>query len=444
MTKSKKTVLQKKHARIQSEQFEKSLNNPPRSIIFRRGLVGESVKKLIKDLRWVMSPFTAKRLRDSAKNTVKDFLRIAGPFQVTHFMVLLQTAAGLNLKVTRIPRGPSLYFRVLEYTTMESIRAKQKQVNAFGSEYKFAPLVVLNNFSGGEDHKRIMAAVFQNMFPAIDITTMRLANCRRVVLINYNTDSDTIDFRHYEISAVPVGLTKGIRKIIKGKLVDLHSRDDIADYVDNPNTMSDSEAELPEDARVTLSQSVHGRGNLKQQTSAIKLKELGPRMTLQLFKIEEGLFEGNVMYHKFVTKTEEEAMAIAQRREAKRAEKEGRKNEQEANVLRKQQEQEAREKLKNEKRAAREAARALIAKDEYDESDSDSDSEEEVEPDYKHTGPVDMDDEDDEEDGEMAFDDEDDDDNSEGKVIEFDDDEEEEESEESEPAPKKGRFNKRK
>jgi ribosome biogenesis protein SSF1/2 len=273
---------------------------------------------------------------------------------------------------------------------------------------------------------------------------MRLANCRRVVLINYNTDSDTIDFRHYEISAVPVGLTKGIRKIIKGKLVDLHSRDDIADYVDNPNTMSDSEAELPEDARVTLSQSVHGRGNLKQQTSAIKLKELGPRMTLQLFKIEEGLFEGNVMYHKFVTKTEEEAMAIAQRREAKRAEKEGRKNEQEANVLRKQQEQEAREKLKNEKRAAREAARALIAKDEYDESDSDSDSEEEVEPDYKHTGPVDMDDEDDEEDGEMAFDDEDDDDNSEGKVIEFDDDEEEEESEESEPAPKKGRFNKRK
>ena len=36
----------------------------------------------------------------------------------------------------------------------------------------------------------------------------RLADCRRVVLFNYNSDDQTIDFRHYVVGASPVGLTK--------------------------------------------------------------------------------------------------------------------------------------------------------------------------------------------------------------------------------------------
>jgi len=451
MTKSKKTTRQKKLSRAQAEQFEKSLNNPPRSMIFRRGIVAETVRKLIKDLRHVMSPFTATKLRESNDNSLKDFLRIAAPFHVTHFMIFNQTAAGLNLKITRIPRGPTLYFRVLQYTTMESLRSIQKVPAGFGAEYSHAPLVVLNNFSGQEDHKKIMAAVFQNMFPGLDITNMRLADCRRVVLINYNADSDTIDFRHYLISAVPVGLTKGIRKIIKGNLVDLHNREDIADYVDNPNTLSDSEAELPEDARVTLAQDVHGRGNIKSHTSAIKLKELGPRMTLQLFKIEEGLMDGQVMYHKFVTKSEAEAKALAEKKQKEREEKEARKAQQEVNVLKKQQMLEEKAKAKEERKAARDAARALIAKDKYDDSDDDSSSddeeekeeEEDVEPDYVDNGEGGEDEDEAEDEDGMVFDDDEDAEEGEQEqgVVDFDEDEESEKSEEEVPA-KKAKYSK--
>ena len=37
-----------------------------------------------------------------------------------------------------------------------------------------------------------------------------------------------------------------------------------------------------------------------------RLTELGPRLTLQLVKVEEGICEGEVMFHQFVQKTDEE------------------------------------------------------------------------------------------------------------------------------------------
>lgn len=40
--------------------------------------------------------------------------------------------------------------------------------------------------------------------------------------------------------------------------------------------------------------------------SSIRLQELGPRLTLELMKVERGLCEGEVLYHSYVTKTTEE------------------------------------------------------------------------------------------------------------------------------------------
>ena len=65
---------------------------------------------------------------------------------------------------------------------------------------------------------------------------------------------------------------------------------------------SDSEYE-DEDNQVVLPDRYGG--NIRNNQSAIKLAELGPRMTLQLVKVMQGLFKGEVMYHAFVSKTEE-------------------------------------------------------------------------------------------------------------------------------------------
>lgn len=72
---------------------------------------------------------------------------------------------------------------------------------------------------------------------------------------------------------------------------------------------SDSEAE-DEGSRVTLPDRFIGKGNAKSQQSAMKLTELGPRLTLEIFKVEQGVNEGDVLYHKFVHKTPAEAAKI--------------------------------------------------------------------------------------------------------------------------------------
>lgn len=87
---------------------------------------------------------------------------------------------------------------------------------------------------------------------------------------------------------------------------------------------------------VILSQQLRSRGNLKSNQSAIRLTEIGPRMTLELVKIEDGLCDGEVLYHTHVSKTPEEVAELRQRTMEKKRLKEQRKREQEENVKRKQ------------------------------------------------------------------------------------------------------------
>lgn len=42
-----------------------------------------------------------------------------------------------------------------------------------------------------------------------------------------------------------------------------------------------------------------GRANQASTKSAVKLQELGPRMTIQLVKIEEGLCSGEVIFNEY-------------------------------------------------------------------------------------------------------------------------------------------------
>lgn len=53
-----------------------------------------------------------------------------------------------------------------------------------------------------------------------------------------------------------------------------------------------------------------GKGNAKAQQSSMKLSEIGPRITMELYKVEKGLAEGDVLYHKFEQKTAAEASAL--------------------------------------------------------------------------------------------------------------------------------------
>lgn len=295
---------------------------------------------LTRDFRKIMEPYTASQLKERKKNTLKDFVSVSGYLHVSHIVMFTETEQGSYMRLSRLPRGPTLTFKLHNYSLSRDVISSLKKQYVMMKAFQNAPLIVLNSFSGEGMHMKLMATMFQNMFPTINITTVKLKHIRRCVLMNYNPSSKLIDLRHYVIRATPVGLNKGTKKVVQGKIPNLNRCKDISEFFDKAALLSESEFEDDANSQVVLPQSLSTRGAAAESKSAIRLFELGPRITFQLIKVEDGLMDGEVLYHELVEKSEEEKALIKKKREEKRRQKEKRKSQQEENIKRKQREKE--------------------------------------------------------------------------------------------------------
>ncbi|KAK4053283.1 rRNA-binding ribosome biosynthesis protein [Microbotryomycetes sp. JL221] len=434
----------KTRTHVKAADPSKDPNAPkvPKSFVVKSGTVGTTVSTLTRDLRKVLEPNTATRLRERKANKLRDYVSMSGPLGVTHLLVLSQPqvhdvealvdesattnkherpedradrsliegTTTLNLRLIRLPRGPTLSFKVLRYSLAADVLRMARRPRSIGREFAEGPLLILSGFGGEDKQLKLMTTVFQNLFPPIHVQTMPLSSARRVVLLSYNAQTKTVDFRHYLITVRPVGVSKPIRKIVagstankvqssstsnllsrkralatsdteqseedddlalstrsngggagvpgKGKgILDLSRAEDISDYILRHEGMgfvsSDSEMSDNSDAgsqsgggsdseadekrgKVRLAGDYVGRGNrgksVRGEKRAVRLMELGPRMELGLFKIEEGVGEGEVLYHEMVHKSQREAAELARAHAARRKLAAERRAQQEANV----------------------------------------------------------------------------------------------------------------
>ncbi|EOX95080.1 PETER PAN-like protein isoform 2 [Theobroma cacao] len=232
------------------------------------------------------------------RNNLKDFLNVAGPMGVTHFLILSKTETSPFLRVAKTPQGPTLTFKIHEYSLAVDIAQSQLRPRCPQDLFKNSPLIVLSGFATGDEHLKLTTTLFKNIFPDIDINTVKLSSCQRIVLLNYNKDTKLIDFRHYSIRLQPVGVSRRIRKFVQNHQVpDLRNLQDVSDFVTKSGYGSESEAD-EEAATVTLTSDL-SRVNRASTKSAVKLQEIGPRMTLQLIKVEGGLCSGEVMFSEY-------------------------------------------------------------------------------------------------------------------------------------------------
>ncbi|CAG7732597.1 unnamed protein product [Allacma fusca] len=322
-------------------QFEPTeYKSAPHSFIIYRGKVGRHIRELMRDFRQIMEPYTASKLQMRKGNVLRDYVAIASYFHVTHLCVLSRTSISPYLKICRIPRGPTLVFRILNYSLARDVLSTLRKQVTYDMQFHHHPLLIMNNFTSEEKHMELISATFQNMFPSININKIRLKEIRRILLLNYNEEDDTIDLRHYTVTYRPVGVSKNMKKLLAnnhGKLPNLGRCEDIAEFLNKEAEASESEGEDMSET-VDLGQRLSARGTKGVDEVAIRLVELGPRMKLQLIKIEGGLMEGEVLYHKHVLKTDEEKLAMRKLRDEKRNVKERRKKIQQSNVNRKQEE----------------------------------------------------------------------------------------------------------
>ncbi|KAI0818719.1 Brix domain-containing protein [Irpex lacteus] len=341
----------------------------PKSFVIKHGQVGTSLTQLVRDVRKVMEPNTASRLRERARNKLKDFMTMAPALGVTHLLAFTLTDRAPSLRIVRLSAGPTLSFRVERYSLLKDVQKASRHAKKLGTvEYLSPPLLVLASFPAAgpttPPHLTLLMKTFQTLFPPLSPKTLSLSSARRVVLVSYNADRGTVDFRHYLITVKPYGVSKRVRRVLEGAtakpstsgshgFLDLGNEKDVADFLlrkkGEPGPSSDGYESAASSASsvggddvdaISLADDYVGRNNKKGQKRAVRLDEIGPRMELRLIKIVEGVpgKEGSVIYHEFVKKTKAEVAAQKADIAAKEKLRKARREEQERNVARKKKE----------------------------------------------------------------------------------------------------------
>ena len=150
----------------------------PRTMIVRRGATDKRVQELVRELRRVMAPHTAERLKERPGNSLKDFVHAAQPLGVSHLLVLGQQKDQVNLRVARLPGGPTLSFKIRSFSLVREVRAQQKRPFESMAAYATAPLVVLDSFGSKEKHVALQRVTFEALFAPIDVSTVKVADMR--------------------------------------------------------------------------------------------------------------------------------------------------------------------------------------------------------------------------------------------------------------------------
>uniref|UniRef100_A0A0N5BGU2 Brix domain-containing protein n=1 Tax=Strongyloides papillosus TaxID=174720 RepID=A0A0N5BGU2_STREA len=292
-------AIRKKQIQIAKEAIEKEQAQMPHSFVIYNGSVGKYVRRLMMDMRKVLEPNTASKLKIQKRNNVKDFIVNGTVLGLSHMIVFTKSEFSVNMRLLKTPQGPTLQFKVDSYTLFRDVVAASKRPVVYEKLMSSTPLLIMNGFNGSEKKElRLVESVLQNMFPELKPEKVLLRNVRRCVLFNYDEETDTISMRHYAIKVVPTGISKSAKKIIKDKIPDLSKYKDISEFFLNPGHLSESEFE-GEQNEVELAEDLPGKGCLKGMKSNVRMIEIGPRLDLTLTKIYEGIDEGEVLYNRY-------------------------------------------------------------------------------------------------------------------------------------------------
>lgn len=122
-----------------------------------------------------MYPYTALKLRESKKNSLKDFLGVAGSFGVSHMMILTQTEKSNYIRFVKNPKGPTITMKIDEYALSRDIQSymalNKKNAKIFSMTLQSPPLLIMNGFGGRDDTDpyKICSLMLQSMFPPLKV-----------------------------------------------------------------------------------------------------------------------------------------------------------------------------------------------------------------------------------------------------------------------------------
>jgi ribosome biogenesis protein SSF1/2 len=199
-----------------------------------------------------------------------------------------------HLHFSRLPAGPSFDFRIDQFSLMSDLRKLIGSSAAVSrDDGQFPPVAILNGFkSADSEFAALLGEALKGLIPAIDISKINVRTCRRVVLFEYKSETNSLSIRHYRVnvkkrtvamlpesSATSCSVILNSRKTSKipnmGNLVSL------SDLIAPPAITDDDSSQV------------------KDGSASLFLTEIGPRIECTLSRVLSGVEEGTVMFSNF-------------------------------------------------------------------------------------------------------------------------------------------------
>jgi len=179
-----------------------------------------------------------------------------------------------------------LTFRVCDYSLVQDVLNTQSRPSSHLTRCDRPPLVVMSNF-GNEKHTRLAMASFRKLFEPLALNNVNPDASQRVVLVCYDEVESCFQIRHYIFN-----------KVCKERTLTRQPNSGV-------DVEDESRAKLSFARRATnlagnMSQGIflHATHEIAGRSFQDKvcLREVGPRLKLELKKVEEGLCTGTTLY----------------------------------------------------------------------------------------------------------------------------------------------------
>jgi len=316
----------------------------PRILVVHRGSVGAGVPRLVEDIRNLLAPHVARH-KVLRKTRPSDLVEAARGLSLSHCVLFTRTDEALYMKVAQMPKGPTVTYRVEGYSVSTDISGTQAKAPSLSPAALRAPATLMLHGlqpHQGPKHLQLVAASTLQLFAKFNPADCSTRQIKRCCLL-HRTEDDTLELRHYALRFSASSGNRLLRKLANGRVPSLAKMETFDDAVDRVGLLSESEGE--EDAVVSVPEDVKPdvKPDLEELAApaptvkrSLRLREVGPRLSFVVQKVETGFMAGDVLYHRVLKKSEKEVKNKELIREKRKQEKAMRKAEQEANVARKE------------------------------------------------------------------------------------------------------------
>lgn len=132
-----------------------------------------------------MYPYTAIKFQESDKVKIKDYLKAASAYDISHFFIFTSTEKNNYLRLVKLPEGPTITFKILKYSTRKDVISSAERPKNFSRNFS-APLLIINGFNdksieNNEDpvnpsssHYSVIMLMLQSMFPSLNIEKVNI------------------------------------------------------------------------------------------------------------------------------------------------------------------------------------------------------------------------------------------------------------------------------